>query len=168
MHFAMLRQCQFMNRIDFVFSSINVKTLIAIKVFIFLFTFSVFAHGNPASKPSIYWSDGDSGRIDGVKFRLANIDAPETGRIGQRSGAKCTEEVELGIQAKAFVISLTNVANLSIIKNYGEDRYDRLVIDLSVNGEDIAAIGTRKGFYKSWKHENGRSVEKKPSWCNIK
>jgi endonuclease YncB( thermonuclease family) len=157
-----------MNRIALMFNSINSKVLIAFKTFMFLFTFSVFAHSNSAPKPSIYWSDGDSGRIDGVKFRLANIDAPETGRIGQRSGAKCSEEVELGKQAKAFVISLTNDANLSIIKNYGEDRYNRLVIDLSVNGEDIAAIGARKGFYKSWKHENGRSVEKKPSWCNIK
>lgn len=157
-----------MNRTDFVFNSINLKTLIAIKIFIFLFTFSVFAHGNPTPKSSIYWSDGDSGRIDGIKFRLANIDAPETGRIGQRSGAKCPEEVELGKQAKAFVISLTNNADLNIIKNYGEDRYDRLVIDLSVNGEDIATIGTRKGFYKSWKHKNGRSVEKKPSWCTNK
>ena len=41
-------------------------------------------------------------------------------------------------------------------------------IDLSVNGEDISTIGIRKGFYKSWKHKNGRSVEKKPSWCNGK
>jgi hypothetical protein len=57
---------------------------------------------------------------------------------------------------------------LNILKNYGEDLYDRLVIDLSVNGEDISTIGTRKGFYKSWKHKNGRSVEKKPSWCNGK
>jgi len=157
-----------MNRIDSMFNSINSITLIAFKAFIFLLIFSVFAHGNPKPKPSIYWSDGDSGRIDGVKFRLANIDAPETGRIGQRSGAKCLEEVELGKQAKAFVISLTNDANLNILKNYGEDRYDRLVIDLSVNGEDISTIGTRKGFYKSWKHKNGRSVEKKPSWCNGK
>ena len=157
-----------MNRIDLMLNSINSKILITSKTFMFLFIFSIFAHGNPAPKSHIYWSDGDSGRIDGVKFRLANIDAPETGRIGQRSGAKCPEEVELGKQAKAFVISLTNNADLNIIKNYGEDRYDRLVIDLSVNGEDIAAIGTRKGFYKSWKHENGRSVEKKPSWCNIK
>ena len=157
-----------MNRIDFMLNSMNSKILITSKTFMFLFIFSIFAHGNPAPKSNIYWSDGDSGRINGVKFRLANIDAPETGRIGQRSGAKCPEEVELGKQAKVFVISLTNDANLSIIKNYGEDRYNRLVIDLSVNGEDIAAIGTRKGFYKSWKHENGRSVEKKPSWCNIK
>ena len=111
-----------MNRIDLMLNSINSKILITSKTFMFLFIFSIFAHGNPAPKSHIYWSDGDSGRIDGVKFRLANIDAPETGRIGQRSGAKCPEEVELGKQAKAFVISLTNNADKKKKKNYGEDR----------------------------------------------
>ena len=77
--------------------------------------------------------------------------------------------MELGKQAKEFVTSLTNDADMNISKNYGEDRYGRLVVDLSVNGEDIAVIGLHvKGFYRSWKHENGRSVERKPSWCNRK
>ena len=36
---------------------------------------------------SVYWSDGDSGRLGSLKFRLANIDAPETGSLKQRGGA---------------------------------------------------------------------------------
>lgn len=27
----------------------------------------------------VQWADGDSGEIDGVRFRLANVDAPEIG-----------------------------------------------------------------------------------------
>jgi len=46
-----------------------------------------------AAEPSkVYWSDGNSGRLDGMKFRLANIDAPETGSLKQRGGAKCEAE----------------------------------------------------------------------------
>ena len=55
----------------------------------------------------IYWSDGDSGRIDGMPFRLADIDAPETGGEGARGGAKCESERELGFAAKAWVVELT-------------------------------------------------------------
>jgi len=40
-----------------------------------LLAFSTFA----AEASKIYWSDADSGRLDGVKFRIANKAAPETG-----------------------------------------------------------------------------------------
>jgi len=36
---------------------------------------------------SIYWSDGDSGKVGDVRFRLANIDVPETRSLKQRGGA---------------------------------------------------------------------------------
>ncbi|MEN9018025.1 MAG: thermonuclease family protein [Hellea sp.] len=150
--------------------NINFKTLknfLVVLIPILFLTFSFSAISNSIQESSIYWSDGDSGKIDGVKFRLANIDAPESGRLGQRSGAKCPEEVELGKQAKEFVTSLTNNADINISKNYGEDRYGRLVVDLNVNGKDIAVIGLRRGFFRSWKHENGRSIERKPLWCNL-
>jgi len=39
-----------------------------------------------ASEHNIYWSDGESGRLNGLIFRLANIEAPETGRLKQRRG----------------------------------------------------------------------------------
>lgn len=45
------------------------------------------AYDQPADIRSIYWSDGDSGRItlengEVLKFRLNDIDAPETGGVG--------------------------------------------------------------------------------------
>ena len=66
---------------------------------------------NPAqtsqSYSSIYWSDGDSGRLGDLKFRLANIDAPETRSLKQRGGAKCEAERVIGYEAKAFLVSFT-------------------------------------------------------------
>ena len=62
---------------------------------------------------SIYWSDGDSGRItlpDGqvVKFRIDDWDAPETGGVGAAVGpAQCELERERGYAAKEFMVNNT-------------------------------------------------------------
>ncbi|GAA6157384.1 hypothetical protein NBRC116588_28570 [Pyruvatibacter sp. HU-CL02332] len=52
---------------------------------------SVDSHGR-LSGIQIYWSDGDSGRIGEMKFLLADVDAPETGSLTQRGGARCEAE----------------------------------------------------------------------------
>lgn len=114
---------------------------------------------------TIYWSDGDSGRLDGLKFRLANIDAPETGRLGQRSGAKCELEIERGFEAKEYIVEFTRDAELKIVNEYGEDRYGRLVLDLSADGKDVAQAGVIAGVLGDWPHKNGRALQKKPDWC---
>ena len=48
----------------------------------------------------VYWSDADSGRLNGEKFRLANVDAPEKGGVGSIGGAKCEVERERAFDAK--------------------------------------------------------------------
>lgn len=65
---------------------------------------------------SIYWSDGDSGRINGsLKFRLNDIDAPETGGVGAAiGGAKCEAERAKGDESKAWVVAFTKDTNLKI------------------------------------------------------
>jgi len=118
----------------------------------------------PAS--SIYWSDGDSGRIDGMQFRLANVDAPETGGVGARGGAKCEAERELGFEAKAFVVELTRDAELIITSKSGADRYNREVITLSVNGQDIGEAGKVAGHFGDWPHRGRRALSRKPDWCS--
>ena len=117
------------------------------------------------SDSSIYWSDGDSGRIDGVKFRLANVDAPETGGVGARGGAKCEYERELGFEAKAFMVELTREAALVITSNSGPDRYEREVITRSANGQDIGEAGSLAGHLGPWPHRGRRALTKKPNWC---
>ncbi|MEO0450197.1 MAG: thermonuclease family protein [Pseudomonadota bacterium] len=115
---------------------------------------------------SIYWSDGDSGRIDGMKFRLADVDAPETGGVGAIGGAKCEFERELGFEAKAFMVDLTRNAELVITSNSGPDRYEREVITLSANGQDVARAGLEAGHLGEWPHKGRRALKKKPDWCS--
>ncbi|MHA7899032.1 MAG: thermonuclease family protein [Henriciella sp.] len=113
----------------------------------------------------IYWSDGDSGRIDGMKFRLANVDAPETGGVGARGGAKCEFERELGFEAKEFMVELTRNAELVITSSAGKDRYDREVITLSADGQDVAEAGITAGHLGDWPHKGRRALADKPDWC---
>ena len=114
---------------------------------------------------SIYWSDGDSGRLDGMKFRLANVDAPETGGVGAIGGAKCEFERQLGFEAEAFMVEMTRGADLMITSSSGPDRYEREVITLSVNGRDIGDVGIEAGHLGPWPHKGRRALSDKPDWC---
>ena len=114
---------------------------------------------------SIYWSDADSGRLGELKFRIANKDAPETGSLKQRGGAKCEAERELGYEAKAYMVGFTKDKLIRIERDYGEDRYGRLVVDLSADGEDVGNAGVETGHLRDWPHKNGRALSPKPDWC---
>ena len=114
---------------------------------------------------SIYWSDGDSGRLGDLKFRIANKDAPETGSLKQRGGAKCEAERALGYNAKAFMVDFTKGKTTRITKDYGEDRYGRLVVDLAAGEDDLGAAGVNAGHLRDWPHKNGRALTPKPDWC---
>lgn len=114
---------------------------------------------------SIYWSDGDSGRLGQIKFRLSNIDAPETGSMKQRGGAKCEYERELGFEAKAYIAGFTKDKAIRIVRDYGEDRYGRLVVDLEADGSDVAKAGVEAGHLRDWLHIKGRAQSPKPNWC---
>ena len=119
------------------------------------------------SVSQIYWSDGDSGRLDGKAFRLANVDSPEKGDIGSIGGAKCEAERELAFEVKAHVVELTRNADVQILRSYGEDRYGREVVDLSVNGRNLADIGLEAGLYRPWPHKGQRALTRKPDWCEM-
>ena len=116
---------------------------------------------------SIYWSDGDSGRINGsLKFRLNDIDAPETGGVGAAvGGAKCEAERAKGYESKAWVVKFTKNVPLDISQTHGYDRYDRLIIDLSANGEDVGQSGIKTGYFQPWPHDGKKSLIKRPNWC---
>ena len=118
------------------------------------------------SYTSIYWSDADSGRLGDLKFRIANKDAPETGSLKQRGGAKCEAERELGYEAKAYMVEFTKGKTIKIEREYGEDRYGRRVVDLSANGDDVGTAGVRAGHLRDWPHKNGRALFPKPDWCS--
>lgn len=126
-----------------------------------------FENGDAETKTydSIYWSDGDSGRLGKLKFRLANIDAPETGSMKQRGGAKCESERAIGYDAKAFIVEFTKDKTIRIVRDYGEDRYGRLVVDLEANGADVGKAGVDAGHLRDWLHIKGRAQSPKPDWC---
>jgi len=121
---------------------------------------------------SIYWSDGDSGRAtlsDGtvIKFRINDIDAPETGGVGAAiGGAKCEAERAMGYEAKAWAVEFTRGVDLEITGDHGEDRYERKILDLAANDNDIGQAGIEAGVYQSWRHDGKRQLEPRPDWCS--
>ncbi len=118
---------------------------------------------------SIYWNDGDSGLINGdLRFRLNDIDAPETGGVGAAVGAaQCELERERGFDAKEFMVEFTRNADLKITTTEGYDRMPnpRLIVDLSANGLDVATAGVEAGFLEPWPHKGSKKLAPKPDWC---
>ena len=129
------------------------------------------AYEQPADIQSIYWSDGDSGRItleneEVLKFRLNDIDAPETGGVGAAiGGAKCEKERELGFEAKEWAVEYTRGVPVKITGDHGEDRYGRNIFDLAANDNDVGQAGIAAGVYGSWRHDGKRALEPRPEWC---
>ena len=114
---------------------------------------------------SIYWSDGDSGRADGVEFRLADVDAPETGGVGARGGAKCEPERVLGFKAKEFIVEATRGKTLAINFNGEVDSWGRKVATLTADGIDIGQAAISAGHLKPYVFEGKRATMPKPDWC---
>lgn len=124
--------------------------------------------GAAAAQPvhSIYWTDADSGTVNDVKFRLADIDAPETTPVGWINGAKCDLERELGQHAKAWLLQTLAGRSLVLTGRDPElDEHERVVLTLSVGGRDLGELGLAAGRYKPHVFENGRAMGKKPRWC---
>ena len=121
---------------------------------------------------SIYWSDGDSGRLsfyDGqtIKFRLDSVDAPETGGVGAAiGGAKCEKERELGFEVKEYMVELTRNSEVRVAFNQGKDRYDQHVVILTIDNEPIYTEALISGKLKWWPYTNGRADKPKPDWCS--
>jgi endonuclease YncB( thermonuclease family) len=129
-------------------------------------TCSLAPSGTSEPVTSIYWSDGDSGRIDGTDFRLADVDAPETGGVGAAiGGAECEREREQGFEAKEFMVELTRNADLVVTEKKAPDRYGRIVLSLSADGRDVATAGLDAGVLRPWPHRGSRALTDKPDWC---
>ena len=116
--------------------------------------------GEDTAKPvSITWVDGDSGWIDGRKFRLYGVDAPE----GSPSQARCNEERTRSAEAEAAARSLTSQGTVHVRSSMGTDQYGRELLLLSVDGKDVAASLVGRGHLQYWAYEAG---QQKPDWCS--
>ena len=125
-----------------------------------------YAHDVPQEIHSIYWSDGDSGWINGKKdgfaFRLNDLDAPGT----RAPEAKCEEAKAFGFEAKAFAVEATrDTSQLRITHYEGHDRFERHIIDLSVSEKDLGQMGIEAGHYSSWPHKGSKALAPRPVWC---
>jgi len=116
----------------------------------------------------ITWSDGDSGRLDDMPFRLKDVDAPETGATTSQIGAaECVQERNLGLLAEEFIVALTANAAIAITRSYGADRFGREVVDLSADGIDVGNAGIEAGHLRPWPHDSsGNALSEKPDWCS--
>lgn len=114
---------------------------------------------------SLYWSDGDSGRINGVDFRLADVDAPETGGVGARGGAKCEPERALGYIAKQSMSEATRGKKVVITNVEEKDDFGRVVMSLSIDGRDAGELGVASGYLKPYVFDGKRATMPKPDWC---
>ena len=106
----------------------------------------------------VTWVDGDSGRLEGREFRLHGVDAPE----GSPQRAKCPRERELSNDAREAARNLTEGGSVLISRRYEQDEYGREIVDLVVDGMDVASQLVAAGKLKRWNFEGG---ERKPDWC---
>lgn len=101
--------------------------------------------------------DGDTVEItcDGKPetARLVGFDAPETVKPG------CAAEAVLGFEAKDRLASLIDQALVVEFTRRGKDKYDRALVRLEIDGEDVAKILVHEGLAE--KYNGGKRI----NWC---
>lgn len=117
------------------------------------------AVGDPKPVSTPYVIDGDTidDRATGVRYRLANIDAPET-----HDNARCASEHLIGMLAKQEAISLVRSArSVTVRATWRWDRFGRRVAFVLVDGEDLGHLLMRRGLAWPWRGRKAR-------WCGFR
>lgn len=97
--------------------------------------------------------DGDTFWFKGEKYRIADIDTPET------HGPRCAAEGELGAQATRRLQALMNDGPFSLESGDRDtDRYGRSLRIVTREGESIGGMLVAEGLARSW---DGR----RHPWC---
>lgn len=98
--------------------------------------------------------DGDTLWLEGMKFRVADIDTPEIGR------PKCEAERRLGVRATDRFIELLNAGPVTIASINGpdEDRFGRKLRVFLLGDRSIGQILVREGLAREW-------TGKQLPWC---
>jgi len=103
-----------------------------------------------------YVIDGDT--IDDnatrIRFRLENIDAPET-----KENAKCAAEAHMGGRAKWKAIEFIKAAKTVEAHTTGRiDPYGRMIARVKLDGEDLGDMLVARGFARPW-------TGARETWC---
>ncbi len=98
--------------------------------------------------------DGDTIRYDGIKVRLADIDAPEA------FSPKCPSEAALGQRATQRLIEVLNAGPFQVVRSgdRDEDRYGRKLRVIERGGRSVADTLVAEGLARRW--DGARR-----SWC---
>ena len=98
--------------------------------------------------------DGDTIRHDGVKIRLADIDAPEV------FSPRCAAEAALGQRATERLLQLINAGPFELVPSglRDADRYGRKLRVIERDGRSLAATLVAEGLARPW--DGARR-----SWC---
>lgn len=90
--------------------------------------------------------DGDTIWMDGIKIRVADIDAPET------HPSRCPQEAELGNRATERLYELVNQGPLTAEPSgfRDEDRHGRKLRILVRHGQSLGGILVQEGLARPW------------------
>lgn len=108
----------------------------------------------PLSEPWVIDGDTIHDLATGVRYRLANIDAPETG-----DKAKCFRENERGLAAKRAAIGRVRAATqVCVRRTFRTDHHGRRVAFVEIDGRDLGEYLVQRGLAVRWE---GR----RRKWC---
>jgi endonuclease YncB( thermonuclease family) len=108
----------------------------------------------PLRAPWVIDGDTIEDRAAGVRYRVANIDAPETG-----DNAKCFRERQRGELAKREAIRLVRRArSTEVRRTWRTDRHGRRVAFVLVDSEDLGEALMQRGLARPWRGRRER-------WC---
>ncbi len=158
-----------------------IKKRIGIVLFFLIAFFSAVAHSQDLYVPVVRVHDGDTietrltlpAPLDKVSVRIYGIDTPEMparsyATTGKLNRAKCVQEAELALIAKAYVQSLVKEnGNMLLLRDYSYDKYggridaDTYVVDLATGVEiNIADELIKQGM--AVEYFGGRKTK---NWC---
>lgn len=113
-----------------------------------------FSAGRPITRVRTVDGDTIEDLEDGVRYRVANIDCPET---DERAG--CYRERIKGEQAKGAAEMIFATAKLVEVRPVGRiDRHGRTVAYVRVDDRDYGRLMIEKGFAVAWNGKRGK-------WC---
>ncbi len=102
--------------------------------------------------------DGDTLELtSGERIRVLDVDTPEL------HGARCNREFALAMRAKERLEELVASGRRFSISRQGHDRYRRVLAEVSIGGEDVAALLIREGL--ALPYRPGQSREQPGPWC---
>jgi len=94
--------------------------------------------------------DGDTFWLDRVKYRVADIDAPEVSR------PRCQAEAQMGEAATYRFAQMMNAGPFQL-STQGSDRYGRILVTVSRSGVSLGAQLVQEGLARNWGDRRG--------WC---